>query len=144
MVMRAFPMAFGALRRDINGMVRRAKRNAVLSGIAAVCFATAYVAGVVAAGAYLAPIYGPAMAALLIAAIMLGTGLFFVSVLSYLKYRDRKRKARSQVAKQLTVAAAVSILPQLTKNKGLMITAALGGLAFLAAQALGGDDEGGG
>ncbi len=141
MFLRAIPMAFGAVSRDFNGMVRRAKRNAVLSGIAAVCFATAYVAGVVAAGAYLAPIFGPAMAALLIAAIMAVTGLVVVAVMSFLKHRDRKRKAHSQVAQRLTLAAAVSILPQLTKSKGLLVTAALGGLALLAAQTLGGEDR---
>jgi MFS family permease len=141
MFLRAIPMAFGAVSRDFNGMVRRAKRNAVLSGIAALCFATAYVAGVVAVGAYLAPIFGPAVAALLIAVIMAVTGLVFIAVLSFLKHRDQKRKAHSQVAQRLGLAAAVSILPQLTKSKGLMVTVALGGLAILAAQALGGEDR---
>ncbi len=142
MLLRALPLALGAVSRDFNGMVHRAKRNAVLGGIAAVCFATAYVAGVVAAGAFLAPVFGPAMAALLIAVFMAVTGLVFVAVLSFLKHKDRRRKAHSQAAQRLGLAAAIYVLPQLTKSKGLMITAALGGLAFLVAQARGDEERG--
>lgn len=141
MMTRALTLALSAATRDVSGMYRRAKRNAALTALAGLCFGTAYVAGMVAAGAYLAPIYGPAVSALLIAAAMIVLGGIALAALALLKRRDRRRNARKQAARRLTAAAAISFLPQVTKSKSLLVVAALGGLAFLASQGLGDGDE---
>ncbi|WP_103225036.1 hypothetical protein [Roseibium marinum] len=118
---------------------RRAKRNVYLTAAAGVCFATAYVAGLAAVWAFLAPLWGPAEAAALIAAVMAGVGVVIIAVLSFVKFRERRRNSRRRAAMRLSAAAAVSILPRLTKSRSLLVIAALGGLAFLATQ--GGDQE---
>jgi len=141
MLMRAVPLAVSAVTRDMRGLYRRAKRNTALMVIAGICFATAYVACLVAAGAFLAPIYGTGVAALLIAAAMAVIGGIVLSVLSFLKYRDRRRNARRQAGQRLAAATAISVLPHLTKSKSLLIAAALGGLAYLATQSEGGEED---
>lgn len=141
MMMRAVPLAVSAASRDMRGLYRRAKRNTALMVLAGICFATAYVAGLVAAGAFLAPIYGPGLSALLIAATMAVIGLLVLAVLSFLKYRDKRRNARRRAGRSLAAAAAISILPQLTKSKGMLAVAAIGGLAYLMTQNQGGGDE---
>ncbi|MBN9669422.1 hypothetical protein [Roseibium aggregatum] len=141
MMGRALPLALSAATRDVSGIYRRAKRNAVLTALAGLCFVSAYVAGMVAAGAYLAPIYGPAGAALTIAAAMVLAGVMVLAVLSFLKHRDRKRNIRRQAARRLTAAAALSLLPQITKSRSLLLVAALGGAALLAAQGREGAEE---
>ncbi|WP_029059265.1 hypothetical protein [Stappia stellulata] len=140
MLTRALPMAISATSRDIRGIYRRAKRNAVLNGLAAVCFATAYVAGLIAIGAYLVPIYGPGVSALLVAGAMAAVGTLILLVVAILRRREKRRQARRQAAQRLTAAAALSVLPQLTKSKSLLLVAAAGGLAFLLSR--GRDDDG--
>ncbi|NVK35134.1 MAG: hypothetical protein HWE23_11680 [Rhodobacteraceae bacterium] len=132
-------MVMSAATRDVRGVFRRAKRNAAIITLASLCFVTAYVAGIVAVGIYLTPIYGAGPAVLGIAAVMAATGLLCLGVLSALKYRDKRRAARRRSAQKLAAAAAISIIPQLAKSKGLMALAAVGGLAFLMSR--GGDDE---
>lgn len=139
MVMRALPLALSAATRDIRMVYRRAKRNVFLMTVAGVCFATAYVAGLAAVWAYLAPLWGPAEAAALIAAVMAGIGVLIIVVLSIVKFVERRRNSRRRAAQRLSAAAAISILPRLTKSKSLLVIAAIGGLAFLATQ--GGDRE---
>lgn len=141
MMTRAIPLALSAATRDMQGLYRRAKRNTALMVLAGICFATAYVAGLFAAGAYLAPIYGPGMAALLIAAAMAAIGVVVLAVLGILKYRDKRRNARRRSGQRLAAAAAVAMLPQLKSSKSLLVVAALGGLAYLATQGQGGEDE---
>lgn len=141
MMMRAVPLAVSAVSRDMRGIYRRAKRNTALMVVAGICFATAYLAGLVAAGAFLAPIYGPALAALLIAAAMAVIGLVVLAVLSFLKHRDKRRNARRRAGQNLAAAAAISILPQLTGSKSLLTLAAIGGLAFLATRSQGGEED---
>jgi hypothetical protein len=140
MLLRTLPLGLGTAAHEVRGIVHRLRRNALLTALAGLCFATAYVAAVVAAGAALAPLYGPALSALIIAGTMVFAGLMFVAVLAYLKHRDRRRRLKQQAAQRLTIAAALSLLPQLTKSKGLLVAAALGGLALLASQGQG--DEG--
>ncbi|WP_133192727.1 hypothetical protein [Labrenzia sp. 011] len=132
--MRALPLAMGAVTRDVRMMYRRTKRNAYLTAFAGLCFSTAYVTGIAAVWAVLAPVWGPAPAAAMIAGVMAGIGCVVLAVLSFLKYRERRRNSRRRAAQRLTAAAAVSILPRLTKSRGLLVVAALGGLAFLASQ----------
>lgn len=139
-MMRALPLALSAATRDVRGVFRRARRNAALMLISGICFGTAYLAALVAAGAYLAPIYGPVMAALLIAASMAGIGIVIIIVLKVLKYIEKRRHARRNAATRLSAAAAISILPQITGSKGLLVVAALGGLAYLVAQGQGGEE----
>ncbi|MCK7615106.1 hypothetical protein [Roseibium sediminicola] len=141
MMMRAVPLAVSAVSRDMRGIYRRAKRNTALMVVSGICFATAYVAGLIAAGAFLAPIYGPALSALLIAAAMAVIGLVVLAVLSLLKLRDKRRNARRRAGQNLAAAAAISILPQLTGSKSLLALAAIGGLAFLAARSQGGEED---
>ncbi|MHA7776893.1 hypothetical protein [Roseibium sp. M-1] len=142
MLLRTLPLGLGTAAREVRGVVHRLRRNALLTALAGLCFATAYVAAIVAVGAALAPVYGPAIAALIIAGGMILAGLLFVSVLAFLKHRDRRRRLRQQAAQRLTIAAALSVLPQLTKSKGLLVAAALGGLALLASQGLGDEESG--
>ena len=139
-MLRALPLAVSTATRDVRGMVRRTKRNALLSASAGVCFGTAYVAGVAAIGIYFATVVGPAFSALAIAVAMAAAGGAVLLVLHVLKRRDRRRNAKRQAAQRLTAAAAISILPQLANRKSLLAVAALGGLAFLAAQASGDTD----
>jgi hypothetical protein len=140
MMMRALPLALSAATRDMRGIYRRAKRNAVLTALAGLCFGVAFLAALMAAGIHLAAVYGPATAALLIAAAMSGAGILLLAVVQGLKYLDRRRHARSRSAQRLTAAAAISLLPRMPKSKGLLAVAALGGLAFLVAQGRGDDD----
>lgn len=139
-MLRALPLAVSAATRDVRGLVRRTKRNAVMTAAAGICFGTAYVAGIAAAGIYLTPLVGPANSALLIAGAMALIGGSVLLVLHVLKRRDRRRNAKRQAAQRLAAAAAISILPQLGKRKSLLAVAALGGLALLATQANGDND----
>lgn len=141
MLTRALPMALSAASSDLRGIYRRARRNAVLSGLALVSFATAYLAGLVALGAYLAPLYGPAVAALLIAAAMTAVGTTILVVLAILKRREKRRQARLQAARRVTLAAAISVLPHLSRSKSLFLVAAAGGLAYLLSKDRGDTDD---
>ncbi|WP_269586107.1 hypothetical protein [Roseibium sp. Sym1] len=140
MLMRAVPLALSAASRDMRGLYRRAKRNTALMVFAGICFATAYLAALVAAGAYLAPVFGAGPAALLIAAAMVVVGALALCVLAILRHRDKRRNARRQAGQRLAAAAAVSVLPQLARSKSLLVAAAIGGLAYMAAQGPGDDD----
>lgn len=139
-MLRALPLAVSAATRDVRGVVRRTKRNALLSAGAGICFGTAYVAGIAAMGISLATVVGPALSALAIAVAMVVFGGSVLLVLHGLKRRDRSRNAKRQAAQRLTAAAAISILPQLANRKSLLAVAALGGLAFLATQVSGETD----
>ncbi|MBB98667.1 MAG: hypothetical protein CML67_03895 [Rhodobacteraceae bacterium] len=141
MVTRVLPMAISAASRDIRGIYRRTRRNAAWTTLALVCFATAYLAGLVAIGAYLVPIYGPGLSALLIAAAMTAIGAAILLVLAILRRRERRRQARRQAAQRLTLAAALSLLPQVSKSKSLLLLAAAGGLAFLLSKSGDGPDD---
>jgi|GEM_PF-1986134 len=142
MALRALPLGLGTAAREVRGIVQRIRRNAVLTLLAGLCFMTAYVAVIVAAGAALAPHYGPTVAALIIAGVMMLAALIILAVLGLLKRRDRKRRRRQQAAQNLSIAAALSVLPHLTKSKGLLAAVAVGGLALLMTTGRG-DDEGG-
>lgn len=137
MLLRALPLALSAATRDLRGMYRRTRRNAVLSVLAGLSFGIAFLAALFAAGAWLAPVYGPAGAALIIAGSMAGLGIALILSQQVLKYIDRRRHRRSGTAQRLSAAAAISVLPHLTKSKSLLVVAALGGLAYLAAQSYG-------
>lgn len=139
-MLRAVPLAVSAASRDVRGMVRRTKRNAVLSVCAGICFGTAYVAGIAAIGIYLGTLVGPALSALAIAGVMIVSGGAVMAALSALKRRDRRKNAKRQAAQRLTAAAAISILPQLANRKSLLAVAALGALALLATQVSGETD----
>jgi hypothetical protein len=137
--MRSVPLAVSAASRDLRGMVRRTKRNIVLIAIAAASFGTAYLAGLAALGIYLSEQLGALGAALVIALVMIGVGLGLLIVLAVLKKIDERGSAKRRAAQRLAIAAAVSVLPQLTNRKSIIALAALGGLAFFAARG-GGDD----
>lgn len=139
--MRALPTAFSAVTRDVRGIYRRTKRNAALSGLALMCFVSAYAAALVAAGAHLAPLYGPAMAALIIAASMAMIGGLLLVTVKILKFRERRQLVRRRATQRLGAAAAISILPQITRSKSLLLVAALGGLALMATQVMGNDEQ---
>jgi len=141
MILRTLPLVMSAATRDLRAMYRRARRNAVLTAAAALCFSTAYVAALVAVWAWLAPVFGPAVAAAIIAGVMLVLGLGLLAVVSVLRAREKRRASRRRAAQRLTAAAAISILPQLTKSRSLLVIAALGGLAFLASQRNDDDDD---
>lgn len=142
MALRALPLGLGTAAREVRGIVQRIRRNAVLTCVAGLCFLTAYVAGIVAAGAALAPHYGPALAALIVAGVMALAGLIILGVLALLKRRDRKRRLRQHAAQKLTIAAALSVLPHLTKSKGLLAAVAVGGLALLMTQGRSDEESG--
>ncbi|TYC51328.1 hypothetical protein FMN50_22575 [Rhodobacterales bacterium] len=141
MMMRALPLAVSAATRDVRGIYRRAKRNVVLTAVAGVCFVTAYVALMISAGVYLATIYGPVAAALIIAAGMALLGGLIMAAMAFMKIRERRRNSRRRAGQKLAAAAAISVLPQLTKSKGLLALAAVGGLAYFLTQGNGNDDE---
>ncbi|MGV2977917.1 hypothetical protein AB1P65_20865 [Roseibium alexandrii] len=138
--MRSVPLAFSAASRDLRGMVRRTKRNIVLIAFVSVCFGTAYLAGLAALGIYLSEHLGALGAALVIALGMIGVGAGLLIVLAVLKKIDQRRSAKRRAAQRLAIAAAVSVLPQLTNRKGIIALAALGGLALFAARGAG-DEE---
>ncbi|MEJ8473833.1 hypothetical protein [Roseibium algae] len=138
--MRPLSQALTYATRDVQGTYRRAKRNAVLTALAVFFFASAYLAGLIAAGAYLVPIFGPVTAALLIAGAMASIGCVILIVVGVLKSREKKRQSRRRETQRLATAAAISILPELVKSKGLLAVVALGGLAYLASRERGDGD----
>lgn len=141
MLTRALPLAVSAATRDVRGIYRRAKRNAALTAVAVLCFGTAYVAAMVAAGVYLASVYGPVASALIIAAAMALLGGAIMLVMAYLRHREQRLNARRRAGQRLAAAAAISVLPQLTKSKSLLAVAALGGLAFLTLRGQGDGED---
>lgn len=141
MLTRALPLAVSAATRDVRGMYRRARRNVALTALAGVCFATAYVAAMVAAGVYLASVYGPVAGALIVAAAMALLGGTIMVAMAIVKHREQRRNARRRAGQRLAAAAAISVLPQLTSSKSLLAVAALGGLAFLTLRGQGGEGE---
>lgn len=121
-------------------LIRRARRKALVYSLVAVLAFSAYLAGLVGLGFYLAPIFGPASAAFLIA---LGVLTLAVAVVAISLIVNRLEKRHSNQGVKLATSAAVSLLPYFIRSGSPLALVVAGGVGYLAAQALGGDkDEG--
>lgn len=98
---------------DVGATVTRYKRNGILWAVAGLFFTTAYVFALVLAGLYLATLYGPIVAAAILAGASLAIGLVIVVVMLMLNARDRRiaeeRRRRSQAQAGLAIATALTL-----------------------------------
>ena len=121
-------------------MVGRAKRSAIIYAIAAVLLLTAYVFIMVVVFQLLAEALGSGLdAALLIAGAMALIAILALIVLALINRRQKRIEARRNAARRMQLLALASVAPSFLRSKPLLITAALGALAYLALN--NGDEE---
>lgn len=133
------PLLANAAFGSVAPALRRAKRNAVLYGLLALLALSAYAAGVVALGIYIAETTGALEAALIIAAAMVALAVLVLLITMILNRIDRRRHAARDRSRAMTASLALSLLPMVVRSKPLVATATVGGLAFLAFTLLNGD-----
>ena len=114
-------------------MVDRARRSAVVYAIAAVLFLTAYAFIMVVVHQLLAQAIGSGLeAALVIAGATALVALLALGVLALVNRRQKRIAAKRNAARRMQLLALASVVPSVVRSRPLMITAALGALAYLA------------
>ena len=114
-------------------MVDRAKRSAIIYAIAAVLLLTAYVFIMVVVFQLLAEALGSGLdAALLIAGATALIAIVTLIVLALVNRRQKRIAARRNAARRMQLLTLASVAPSFLRSKPLLITAALGALAYLA------------
>ncbi|MTI45244.1 hypothetical protein JM93_01373 [Roseibium hamelinense] len=127
--------------QDFKASFQRLKRNVVLLAAALLCLFTAYLAAVAGVWALLSMYMGPVWAAAAIFALMLVFSGLLIARVQYLTERDRKRREKQKAAQRLGLAAAFSILPELSRSKNTWALIAFGGLVYLLARSRDGNDD---
>ncbi|WP_319772396.1 hypothetical protein [Breoghania sp.] len=102
---------------------------------------TAYVAGVVALGIWIAATYGPLEAALSIAAAMVALAALALLAVLIANRIDRRRFEARDRQRAATASLVLTLLPTVARSRALTMTAIAGGLAFVALNMLSGDDS---
>ena len=124
---------------DIAGFVRKARRNAILFGLAAVFLLTAYALGLTALAIYLGEYWGLPLGLLAVAggALVLALILYICAAIANAVEEKRKRElAAANSRRALMVSAAATALPSVAKSRTLAILAVAGGLGFAAVKFL--------
>ncbi|MBB4302722.1 prepilin signal peptidase PulO-like enzyme (type II secretory pathway) [Rhodobium orientis] len=119
--------------QDVGSMVDRAKRSAIVYAIAAVLLLTAYAFVMVVVYQLLADAVGSGLdAALLIAGATALVAILALIVMALVNRRQKRMAARRNAARRMQLLALASVAPSLMRSKPLLITAALGALAYFA------------
>ncbi len=128
---------------DVGATVSRYKRNGVYWLIAGFLFLNAYIFAVVAGALYLATLYPPVVAALLVAGAFVLLGIIVLCVLAYVRARDRRllleRRRQSQLQSGLIAATALSLVRQ-QPLLAAGVAVALGAFLGLTSKRGAGDD----
>ncbi|MCW2306617.1 hypothetical protein [Rhodobium gokarnense] len=123
--------AASLVSQDVGSMVDRAKRSAIVYAIVAILLLTAYAFGMVVVHQLLAEAVGSGLdAALLIAGATALIAVLALIVQAIVNRRQRRIAAQRNAARRMQLLALASVAPSLMRSKPLMITAALGALAY--------------
>jgi chromate transport protein ChrA len=97
------------LSGSLHRTVARTKRDGIFLAVAAILILTAYAFALIAAAIWLATIYDPALAALLIAAGALLLGLVVLVVMTIIDKQEQRRARDRRLAMQSLAAATLGI-----------------------------------
>lgn len=134
-MIRLLPMIMSLVATDVGAVYQRKKRNAVLYAVVTVLFGTAWLCAVAALVIWAAYELGAVEAALVVAAGLSATALITLAIVALLNRRDRLHRERTSARPAVAAAAALAILPAITRSKTLLGLAGIAGLVFAATQA---------
>ncbi len=98
------------LSGSLNRTVARTKRNGIFMAIAVLLIVTAYVFALVATALWLATIYSPIGAALLIAAGALLLGIIVLVVMAIMNAQEQRRARERRAAMESAAAVALGFV----------------------------------
>ncbi len=127
------PLLVGLLTADVKSAANRAKRQAILYGVAGLLGILALVALLLSGGLYLSHRMSPEAAALVIATVLLAGSVLMLAIASIWSSRERSKADRSRsIGPTLAATAALAVLPAVLSNRvGLgVIGAAAAGYAY--------------
>ncbi len=126
------PLLIGILTSDVKSVAIRARRLAILYGLAGVLALGGIAALLVSGGFYLARRMSPEAAALVIAGVLLAFSLILVASAMIWSSRQRRNQTRRSVGTAIAATAAVSLLPVLLSNRMAfgIISAAVAGFVY--------------
>lgn len=133
-MLRLLPILMNLAATDVGAVLARKRRNAILYAIAGMLAFTAWLAAVAGAIIVAARHVGPVEALFLAAALLLALSLAAIASVMWANRRDGRRQAATVAKPALFTAAALAILPALTRSLPLILAVALTGLAVLAAR----------
>lgn len=123
--------------QDFNALMRRTKRNAILSVLVGILVLTAFAAALVGGGIYLAASFSPMSAAFLIAAFALASA---ITVLVVMLILNRIEHRRLQAGRALAASAVINLWQHSSESRTPLMLAAAGGLGYLALEMMGDGD----
>ncbi len=127
------PILVALLSTDIKAAAVTAKRNIVWYSVAGV-FMLGGFGSIVAAGIiYLSKVRDPALAALIMAALLFAGALFVIAVLSAVSSYQKRNKPAIESSKLLLTTAALVFAPLILGNRKTVGLAGAGAFGFLAA-----------
>ncbi|MCP1199744.1 hypothetical protein [Notoacmeibacter sp. MSK16QG-6] len=120
---------------ELSVRLDRAKRLATAYAIAGVLGLLAMACLLTAAIVYVGQIYGPVVAALAIAGVLIGLAILIVIAASIMNAAAmRRRKAQRAARQSAMIGAAVPLVPMIVKSRILFGLTAAAGSAYLAAR----------
>lgn len=127
------PILVALLSTDIKAAAVTAKRNTIWYSVAGI-FMLGGFGSIIAAGIiYLSRVRDPAVAALIMAALLFAFALFVIAVLSAVSAYKKRHQPAIQSSKLLMTTAALAFSPLILGNRKTVGLAGAGALGFLAA-----------
>ena len=124
------PLLVGLLSADVKSAANRAKRQAILYGLAGLLGVFGFGALIVSGGLYLSHRMSPEAAALIVAAVLFSICMVILAVASIWSSRERKKSVRSRsIGPTIAATAALAFLPAILSSRvgiGIASAAAVG------------------
>ena len=134
-MLKLLPLAFSLISSDVEAAVARRKRNGLLMALACFLLLSAWAVGLAAAVALAARAWGVPAAAGVGSALLAALALCILAVVSFLKWRDRKRAEQDDTGRRIAAYAALGAAPLLQRKAGLLGLGLAAVVALAAAQA---------
>ena len=124
------PLLVGLLTADVKSAANRAKRQAILYGLAGLLGLFGFGALLVSSGLYLSDRMSPEAAALIVSAVLFAASMMTLTVASLWSSRERKETGRKRsIGPTLAATAALAFLPAILSSRvgiGIASAAAVG------------------
>lgn len=124
------PLLVGLLTADVKSAANRAKRQAILYGLAGLLGLFGFGALIISVGLYLSHRMSPEAAALIVAAVLFSASMLIVAVASTWSSRERKKAVHSRsIGPTLAATVALAFLPAILSSRvgiGIASAAAVG------------------
>ncbi|MCM2294768.1 hypothetical protein NAC44_20795 [Allorhizobium sp. BGMRC 0089] len=125
---------------DVRKKLDRARRHIILMALAGILFFIAALAAIATVWIMLAAIVGPLWSGVIIAAVCVAIGLFFLAIDAYLDHRNAQRERLLREARAASAPMSLGLagqVPGMIKANPLVAVAAIGLLSYLFARSQG-------